>query len=75
MDRTVRRINGVKMPLHRLSDGELENAKEFARRRVDSAQQDLYELGQESYRRLELADVALQPTVQLEPVPEPPEAA
>ena len=56
MERNVRRINGIKTDLGRLSDDELENHMQYAHERIGRATDDLDILGQESARRFDAAE-------------------
>ncbi len=82
MERNIQRINGVKMDLARLSDGELENVMAYTWDRIEAGHADLEKLGIESAARF--ATDSLARVIPLRPrdpaqgalfeLPEPPEA-
>lgn len=58
MERNIQRINGIKMDLAKLSDGEIETGMMYAHSRIQSHVNDLEKLGIESARRFAADEVA-----------------
>ena len=68
MERNVQRIDGIVVNLGALSDESLEAYMGYAHKRAERAEHDLELLGIESARRFALADMALQDTIEFEPL-------